>query len=115
MKQLQLRLPDGTPAPATDFGSVPPGTSTPTRELRLVNTGDEPITNVEALVVNDSLADGEYRVSLNGVALTGEWQPVLAEALAPGAFLTVQESWTTPVGVTTTGADHGQLRVRYAQ
>lgn len=115
MKQLQLRLPDGTPAPATDFGSVPPGTSTPTRELRLVNTGDEPVTSVEALVVNDSLSDGEYRVSMSGVILTGEWQSILSAPLAPGAFLAVQESWTTPSGVTTTGADHGQLRVRYAQ
>ncbi|MFC4636998.1 hypothetical protein [Deinococcus hohokamensis] len=117
MKALELQLPDGTPAPATDFGNVRPGTTTASREVRLVNVGDEPITDVLNLrVVQNETVAGEYRVTTGGVALTGEWQDVLAAqggSLAPGAFVALQEAWHVPAGVTDIGADTGFLDWQY--
>lgn len=115
MKSLALFLPDGvTPAPATDFGSVPPGSTTPGRQLLLKNTGDEPISNLGGLIEQTSLADGQYRVTVGSTNLTA-----IEQALAPvfevGASLAVSESWSTPANVTMTGPDTATLVFLYDQ
>ncbi|MBZ9715270.1 hypothetical protein [Deinococcus multiflagellatus] len=114
MKQLELQQLDGTLAPATDFGSVPPGTTTASRQLRLVNTGDEPVPGLRLRVLQDGAVPGEYLVSANGVALTAQWtSPLGDELLAPGDSVLIVEAWTTPAGTTQTGADHGRLIISY--
>lgn len=114
MKTLTLQLPDGSPAPATDFGNVPPGTTTPARELRLVNTGDEAITGgIQMRVVQDDGVDGVYLVTANGVSLTDEWATVQAADLVPGAFILIEEAWQTPAGVTQSGLDNGWFDWQY--
>ncbi|MBZ9715485.1 hypothetical protein [Deinococcus multiflagellatus] len=114
MKRLELQQLDGTPAPATDFGSVPPGTTTPTRQLRLVNTGDEPVPGLRLRVLQDGAVPGTYLVTANGLALGDAWTAPLADApLLPGQAVLISEAWTTPAGTTTTGADHGRLIISY--
>lgn len=113
MKQLSLLLPDGTPAPATDFGSVPPGTAAPSRQLLLRNTGDEPLTGIRARVENASTENGEYTVTVQATVLTGDWTPL--PDLAPGEDLLVLESWLTPPSLTVTGVDSGLLRVQFTR
>ncbi|GGL18247.1 hypothetical protein [Deinococcus radiotolerans] len=113
MKRLALLLLDDTPAPATDFGSVPPGTAAPNRSLRLVNTGDETVSGIRVRVENESADNGEYRVTVQGTALTGDWTAL--PDLAPTEAFLVLESWLTPAGVAETGVDHGLLRIQHHQ
>lgn len=106
MKNLILQLPDGAPAPATDFGNVAPGTSTSIHELRLVNTGDEAIPAVQMKVTQDGALPGLYVVTANGQALTDEWAEVLSAPLEPGAFIAITEAWQVPAAATQTGLDN---------
>ena len=113
MKTLALFLPDGTtPAPTTNFGPVRPGTTSPSRQLLLVNTGDEPIPNLLARIEQGSTTDGEYRVTVGSTNLTDANQ-LLAAVFEVGASLNVTESWSTPAGLTTTGPDTGTLVFLY--
>ena len=108
-KTLGLFLQDGTtPATATDFGGVPPGTTTPSRQLVLMNTGDEPISNLAGRIEQASTADGEYRVTVGSTALSGAEQP-LAALFDVGDTLNITESWNTPPGVTSTTPDTAVL------
>lgn len=114
MKQLALQLPDGNPAPATDFGNVPRGVTTATRELRLVSTGTDIITGgIEARVLQGGAADGTYLVTIDAKPLTDTWQVVHAADLAAGAFLVVRESWSTPEDAEVTGPDIGSFEWRH--
>lgn len=113
MKNLTLQLPDGTPAPATDFGNVAPGVTTPARELRLVNTGDEALPAVQMKVTQDDALPGVYIVTVNGQPLTGDWTEVLTAPLEPGAFVTVMESWQTPAGTALGGLDNAYFDWQY--
>ena len=114
MKQLTLQLPDGNPAPATDFGNVPRGVTTATQELRLVYTGTEVITGgIEARILQDGPADGQYQATIDGVTLTAEWQVVQAADVAVGAFLLVREAWHTPESAEVSGPDLGSLEWRH--
>ena len=114
MKQLDLQLPDGNPAPITDFGNVAPGATTTARELRLVNTGDEPITSIKLRIVQDDANPGTYIVTANGVNLKGEWQEAATEQapLAPGAFIVLSEAWSVPAGAAV-GTDFAALDIEY--
>ena len=114
MKQLTLQLPDGNPAPATDFGNVPRGVTTPSRELHLVNTGTETITGgVEARVIQNGAADGTYQVTIVGVNLTDEWQLVHETDLPVGESLLVREAWHTPQAANVSGPDLGTFEWRH--
>lgn len=112
-KTLALFLSDGTTiAPATDFGSVNPGTTAASRSLILKNTGTEAIPSIRARVEQTTAADGEYKVTAASKLLTAVNQELLTAALAVGATLAISESWTTPAGVT--GAvDTGTLVIDY--
>lgn len=114
-KILSIVLQDGvTIAPATDFGSVPAGTTAASRSLLLKNTGTDPVPSIRALIEQTSTADGAYVVSIAGKALTGVSQELLTAPLAVGATLAITESWTTPAGVA--GAvDTGTLVINYDQ
>lgn len=83
MKQLTLQ--DGTGATITswDFGEVATGQQSTSLTITLRNTGDEPLTGITASVSQGSSADGELRVTLAGIALTGT--PAALPNLAPGA------------------------------
>ena len=114
-KLLALLLPDGTTtAPATDFGSVPPGTTTASRSLLLKNTGDEAIPSIRGHIDQTSTADGAYLVTVGSTALTGTAQELLSASLDPGATLSVSERWTVPGGVSAT-VDTGTLVFDYEQ
>ena len=114
-KLLAIVLPDGTTtAPSTDFGSVPPGTTSASRSLLLKNTGTEAVPSIRALIEQASTGDGAYVVSIAGKALTGASQEVLTAPLAAGATLAITESWTTPAGVAGT-VDTGTLVINYDQ
>lgn len=114
MKNLTLQLPDGTPAPTTEFGNVPPGTTTVQRELRLVNTGDEPITgDISLRALQDNTIDGTYIASAGGISLSANWQ-VVATNLAVGASILVLEAWQVPSTTSKpTGLDNGWLEWRF--
>jgi len=115
MKILTLFLEDGvTPAPATDFGSVPPGTTAPSRQLVLKNTGDEPISNLAGLIEQASTADGEYHVTVGSTNLNAVEQSLVA-VFAVGDSLSVTERWTTPENVLVTGPDTATLVFVYDQ
>lgn len=115
MKALTLQAPDGSPAPAGDFGSVPPGTTSVSRALQLLNTGDEAITSVRMYVQQASSGAGVYRVTANSLELTTNLQEVLSGPLNPGDSIGLLESVSTPPGVTVTGPDTATLVWEYDQ
>ncbi|GGR34143.1 hypothetical protein [Deinococcus ruber] len=115
-KAIALYLPDGTtPAPATDFGSVPPGTTAASRQLLVKNTGTEAIPSLRMFIEQTSTADGEYHVTVGGLTLTGTAQEVLSSPLAAGATLSVTEYWSTPAGLGVTGPDTANLVCQFDQ
>lgn len=114
MLKLELQTPGGAPLAPQDFGDVLPGTSTPPTPFRLVNTGDAPTAALTAWVEQASTEDGEFRVSMAGVLVTGT-SPATATALpnlAPGEHLDGEGSWYLAAGARGVPYDTGTLRVR---
>ena len=93
-KEISILVTGGsTPAPAPQFGEVPPGTSSAVLTSDLKNTGTEALSTVRAWV-NDT----RYRVTINGTLITatteGDAQDV--GPLAVGAIVPLAEQWVTP-------------------
>lgn len=115
MLKLELREPTGEALTASshDFGTVLPGQTSPARELVLRNTGDADLPAPRAWIEQASVADGELRVSIGGLAVTGtspETATILP-ALAVGADLPVSLTFSNPAGSEGVPVDTGVLRV----
>jgi hypothetical protein len=106
MKQLTLYAADGvTVAPAFDFGSVPPGATSASRQLVLKNTGTDPIPSIKCAI--------ERSNTIGGVVMTAVDTELLSVPLAVNATITVTEQWSTPVGVTSSAVETGLLDFKY--
>lgn len=70
-KALALQDASGQPLAPFNFGEVARGQLSPQKPIRLVNTGDVPLSGVRAWIEQASEGDGALRVSLGGVAVTG--------------------------------------------
>ncbi|WP_155300964.1 hypothetical protein [Deinococcus kurensis] len=107
MKQLTIQGPDGAPLTAYSFGEVPEG-QLGTLAIALRNTGDAPLTGVRAWIEQASTSDGELRVTLAGVAITGTTRETATPLpdLAPGAAHAGTAQHTSP----TIPVDTGTLR-----
>jgi len=113
MLDLELQTPAGEPLAGFDFGDVLPGTSSAPLAFRAANTGDTPHTRLLAWVEQASTADGEMRVSLGGVAVTGTAEaPTVLPGLAPGATVPGEIVWLNPAGSLGLPVDSGTLHVR---
>jgi hypothetical protein len=112
--QLTLYAADGvTVAPAFDFGSVPPGATSASRQLVLKNTGTGPISSIKAAIERANTTNGTYTVTIGGVTLTAADTELLAAALAVNATIAVTEQWATPAGVTSNSVETGNLVFKY--
>ncbi|WP_407538872.1 hypothetical protein Q0M94_11895 [Deinococcus radiomollis] len=114
MKQITIFAADGvTPAPAFDFGSVPPGTTAPSRQLVLKNTGTDPIPSIKGAIERASSANGTYTVTIGGVTLTTADTELLSAPLAVNGTIAVTEQWATPVGVASSAVEYGLLVFKF--
>lgn len=107
MKQLTLQDSEGATITAHPFGEVPAG-QMGTLAVALRNTGTEALTGVRAWIEQASTADGELRVTLAGVAITGTTRAAATALpnLAAGVAHVGTVQFTSPA----TPADSGTLR-----
>lgn len=111
---IDIQAPDGTPLSGFDFGDVLAGTTSPPLSLKLVNTGTVPHAAILAWVEQASTSDGEMRVSIGGVPITGTSRaaPTTLPGLAVGASVAGEVTWYNPAGNEGLPVDTGVLRVR---
>ena len=74
MRQVTFILPDGTPAPNTEFGEVAPGQTSAPRQVILKNTGDVDLFVVKVWIEQADTVDGQYQASAAGITVTGTSQ-----------------------------------------
>lgn len=113
MLRVELFEASGETLASRDFGTVLPGTSTPIHPFVLRNTGDADLDAPLAWVEQAATEDGEFRVAIAGVAVTGtsrETATVLP-ALAVGAEHAGEAAWLNPAGGSGVPVDTATLRV----
>lgn len=110
MKRLQLLDADGQPVTAHSFGEVPPGQLSEPYPVTLKNTGDEPVTGLKVWIAQVSAGDGELRVTLAGVPITGTSLETATELpdLTPGVGHAGHAEYTSPTVSVDTGTLHWQ-------
>lgn len=114
MLDYQIQTPDGTALTGWNFGDVAPGILSDALPFQIVNTGTVAITSLLAWVEQASVDDGEMRVTIGSVLLTGTTLATAEDlgALEVGAALMGEVRWRNPADGVGVPVDTGTLRLR---
>jgi hypothetical protein len=99
--EITHQNPDGTAASPLSFGLVKPGQSSAVVQRLIKNTGDVPLSDVRVqLEQSVATTDGELHGSVGATVLAIGSYTIVAVSLAPGASVTLDLYFSTPLGAT---------------
>ncbi|WP_019585215.1 hypothetical protein [Deinococcus apachensis] len=114
MLDIDIQTPAGAPLGSSNFGDVPPGTTSNPLPLKLVNTGTVAHARILCWIEQADTTDGAMRAVIGGVAITGTSRETATSlpGLAPAGSVPGEVTWYNPAGSPGLPVDTGVLRVR---